>query len=198
MMTLVDLDQGRLEEAKEALEEMDEFGFQEDLEGFAQRLEQRWGWRLGGRAVHQPTDPGQGPALFRRRIAEDNRLSTGSSTSTRASWLDETAEPAPDRPYGISAVAGLEIRPRRGSPSGGGNAFVIGGYCFSSAAPTRGLAIGVGGSRQRVRALRPAPRRTSRPARSGGPRGPAGLSQRLRRGRRPSACFRARRPSRSS
>ena len=46
MMTVVDLDRGRLERPR-ALEEMDAFGLQEDLEGFAQRLEQLFGWRLG-------------------------------------------------------------------------------------------------------------------------------------------------------
>ena len=71
MMTLVDLDRGRLEEAKEALEEMAEFGFQEDLEGFARRLEQRWGWRLGGPRRDQPTAPVKVSRSLRRRIAED-------------------------------------------------------------------------------------------------------------------------------
>jgi hypothetical protein len=74
MMTLVDLDQGRLEEAKEALEEMDELGFQEDLEGFAQRLEQRSGWRLGGPRHDQPIAPVKVPRSLRRRIAEDTAL----------------------------------------------------------------------------------------------------------------------------
>jgi hypothetical protein len=74
MMTLVDLDRGRLEEAKGALEEMAEFGFQEDLEGFAQRLEQRWGWRLGGPRRDQPTAPVKVSRSLRRRIAEDTAL----------------------------------------------------------------------------------------------------------------------------
>ena len=74
MMTLVDLDRDRLEEAKRALGDMDEFGFQEDLEGFAQRLEQRWGWRLGGPRRDQPTAPVKVSRSLRRRIAEDTAL----------------------------------------------------------------------------------------------------------------------------
>jgi hypothetical protein len=74
MMTLVDLDQDRLEEAKAALEEMEEFGFQEDLEGFAQRLERRWGWGLGDPRHDQPTAPVEVSASLRARIAEDTAL----------------------------------------------------------------------------------------------------------------------------
>jgi hypothetical protein len=74
MMTLVDLDRARLEEAKRALGDMDEFGFQEDLEGFAQRLEHRWGWRLGGPRRDQPTAPVKVSRSLRRRIAEDTAL----------------------------------------------------------------------------------------------------------------------------
>jgi hypothetical protein len=74
MMTLIDLDRGRLEQAKEALGEMGELGFQEDLEGFAQQLEQRWGWRLGGPRHDQPTTPVKVSRSLRRRIAEDTAL----------------------------------------------------------------------------------------------------------------------------
>ena len=74
MMTLIDLDRGRREQAKEALGEMGELGFQEDLEGFAQQLEQRWGWRLGGPRHDQPTTPVKVSRSLRRRIAEDTAL----------------------------------------------------------------------------------------------------------------------------
>ena len=74
MMTLVDLDRDRLEEAKGALGEMDEFGFQEDLEGFAQRLERDWDWRLGAPRRDQPTRPVKVSRSLRRRIAEDTAL----------------------------------------------------------------------------------------------------------------------------
>lgn len=74
MMTLADLDRPHLDRAKEALDEMDEFGFQEDLEGFAQRLERLWGWRLGEPRHDQPTTPMKVSASLRRRIVEDTAL----------------------------------------------------------------------------------------------------------------------------
>ena len=74
MLTLVDLDRDRLDRAKEALAEMDEFGFQEDLEGFAQRLERLWGWRLGDPRHDHPTKPIEVSASLRARIAEDTAL----------------------------------------------------------------------------------------------------------------------------
>jgi hypothetical protein len=74
MMTLIDLDRGRLEQAKQALDDMDELGFQEDLEGFALRLQQLWGWRLGGPRRDQPTTPVKVSRSLRRRIAEDTAL----------------------------------------------------------------------------------------------------------------------------
>lgn len=74
MMTVVDLDRERLETAKAALEGMDTFGLQDDLEEFAQRLERGYGWRLGP-PVHENVTPStEIPRSFRRRIAEDNRL----------------------------------------------------------------------------------------------------------------------------
>jgi hypothetical protein len=74
MMTVADLDDDRLRTAKSALEGTDAFGLQDDLEGFAQRLEQLFGWRLGP-AVHvNVTAPTEVPASFRKRIAEENRL----------------------------------------------------------------------------------------------------------------------------
>jgi glycosyltransferase involved in cell wall biosynthesis len=49
---------------------------------------------------------------------------------------------------------GLEIEPPGRIAVGGGNAVVIGGYCYVPDQKTRGLAIGVGGSRQRVQRFR--------------------------------------------
>ena len=74
MMTVIDLDRRRLRAAKRALRKMDEFGFQEELEAFAKRLERRFGWRLGPPVHENVTRPTDVPDSFRRRIAEDNRL----------------------------------------------------------------------------------------------------------------------------
>lgn len=58
---------------------------------------------------------------------------------------------------GISPAEGsrvesrVEIPPPARVAVGRGNAFVLGGYCFHRAAPTRGLAIGIGATRQPVR-----------------------------------------------
>ena len=53
---------------------MDDFGLQEDLEGFAARLESSFGWRLGPPVHENVTRPTEAPGSFRQRIAEDNRL----------------------------------------------------------------------------------------------------------------------------
>jgi hypothetical protein len=74
MMTVLDLDRGRLRSAKRALKRMDEFGIQEDLEAFAQRLQNRFGWDLGPTVHGNVTTPSEVPDSFRSRIAEDNRL----------------------------------------------------------------------------------------------------------------------------
>ncbi len=74
MMTVIDLDRGRLRAAKRALRRMDDFGLQEDLEGFAARLESNFGWRLGPPVHENVTRPTEVPDSFRQRIAEDNRL----------------------------------------------------------------------------------------------------------------------------
>jgi Sulfotransferase family len=74
MLTIVDRDRSHLDSAKEALADMDAFGFQEDLEAFAQRLERLWGWRLGPPRYKNTTTPAEVPDSLRRRIAEDNRL----------------------------------------------------------------------------------------------------------------------------
>ena len=74
MMTIVDFDRGRLESAKTALEGMDAFGLQRDLEEFSRTLESRFGWRLGAPVRENATEAVDVPASFRRRIAEDNGL----------------------------------------------------------------------------------------------------------------------------
>jgi hypothetical protein len=74
MMTVIDFDRRRLRRAKRALRKLDDFGLQEDLEGFAQRLARRFGWRLGPTVHENVTRPTEVPASFRARIAEDNAL----------------------------------------------------------------------------------------------------------------------------
>lgn len=74
MMTVIDFDRGRLRSAKRALRKMDEFGIQQDLEGFAQRLVRRFGWRLGPTVHENVTKPTDVPVSFGARIAEDNAL----------------------------------------------------------------------------------------------------------------------------
>jgi hypothetical protein len=74
MMTVIDLDRRRLRTAEMALERMNAFGLQEDLEGFAQRLERLYGWRLGPPVHVNVTEHTEVPRSFRRRIANDNRL----------------------------------------------------------------------------------------------------------------------------
>ena len=74
MMSVIDLDRGRLRRAKRALREIDEFGLQEDLEGFAQQLERRFGWSLGPPVHENATTHVDVPESFRARIADDNRL----------------------------------------------------------------------------------------------------------------------------
>jgi hypothetical protein len=74
MMTVVDFDGGRLRRAKRALRRLDDFGLQEDLEGFAQRLVRRYDWQLGPTVHENVTKPAEVPDSFRARIAEDNAL----------------------------------------------------------------------------------------------------------------------------
>jgi hypothetical protein len=74
MMTVLDMNRRRLRKAKRALGRMDCFGLQEDLEGFARRLEDLYGWRLGPPVHENVTEPAQVPASFRKRVAEDNGL----------------------------------------------------------------------------------------------------------------------------
>jgi hypothetical protein len=74
MMTVVDLNTDHLRTAKSALEGMDAFGLQDELEGFAGRLERLFGWRLGPPVHVNVTEHDEVPASFRKRIAKDNRL----------------------------------------------------------------------------------------------------------------------------
>jgi len=74
MMTVIELDRERLETAKRALEGMDAFGLQEDLEEFVLRLKRLYGWDLGPPVRENVTAPVEVPGSFRERIAEDNRL----------------------------------------------------------------------------------------------------------------------------
>ena len=74
MATVIELDRRRLRRAKRALKRMDEFGLQEDLEGFAQRLHDRFGWELGPPGHGNVTKKVAVRDSFRARIAEDNRL----------------------------------------------------------------------------------------------------------------------------
>ena len=72
MMTPVDFDRGRLRRAKRALRGIDAFGLQEELEDFAQRLERRFGWKLGPPVHENVTRPIEVPESFRARIRDDN------------------------------------------------------------------------------------------------------------------------------
>jgi Sulfotransferase family len=74
MMTKIEFDRGRLRQAKRALRKIDEFGLQDELESFAQRLERRFLWELGPPVHENVTEPVAVPDSFRARIAEDNRL----------------------------------------------------------------------------------------------------------------------------
>jgi hypothetical protein len=74
MMTVLDLDRRRLRRAKRALRRMDAVGLQEDLEGFAERLEGLFGWRLGPPVHENVTEQTRVPPSFRKRIATDNEL----------------------------------------------------------------------------------------------------------------------------
>lgn len=55
---------------------------------------------------------------------------------------------------GSRVEAGVEIGPPRRIAVGRGTAFVLGGYCYDRASRTRELAVGIGGTRQRVERLR--------------------------------------------
>jgi hypothetical protein len=74
MMSVIDLDRGRLRRAKRALRRMAMVGIQEDLEDFAQRLQRTYGWDLGPPVHGNSTDHVEVSDSLRERIAEDNRL----------------------------------------------------------------------------------------------------------------------------
>lgn len=74
MMTVIDLDRRRLRRAQRALRRMAMVGIQEDLEGFAQRLQREYGWDLGPPVHGNATEHVDVPDSLRERIAEDNRL----------------------------------------------------------------------------------------------------------------------------
>jgi hypothetical protein len=74
MVTAIDLNARHLRRAKRALRRIDEFGVAEDLEDFAGRLEDRFGWELGDPVRLNATEPEDVPDSFRARIAEDNAL----------------------------------------------------------------------------------------------------------------------------
>lgn len=70
----VPYDDARLEMAKEALAALPLFGLQSHLEEFCTELGDRYGLDTGSPLRSNTTDPGEVPAGFAERIAEDNRL----------------------------------------------------------------------------------------------------------------------------
>ena len=73
-MDVLDVDAKRLEIAKRNLERVDVIGIQDRFEELLSELERRFGWRrapVSNRNV-DPGTPGDVPASFRLRIAEDN------------------------------------------------------------------------------------------------------------------------------
>ena len=168
MMTVIDFDRGRLRRAKRALRKLDEFGLQEDLEGFAKRLEERFHWRLGPPVHSNVTEPVEVPESLRRRIADDNATGHG-PLRVRAQASGQAGSPVTSG--GHSPVVELEILPPRSIAVGRGNAFVIGGYCYHPDFRTRGA---LGARRWHEAARRAgsaAPRRRLRASDSGRPGG---------------------------
>ena len=110
MLTPMELDESRLERAKEALEGIDAVGLQERFDEFFGRLEDRFGWRLGEPETLNTTDPVDVSQSFRERIAADNALEVElyefaqelvASRSDRKSFEvaePETTEPEADAP----------------------------------------------------------------------------------------------------
>jgi Sulfotransferase family len=74
-MRALDIDSDRLELAKRNLESVDVVGTQDRFEDLLSELELRFGWRRGsvGRMFAGKETPGDAPASFRRRIADDNQ-----------------------------------------------------------------------------------------------------------------------------
>ena len=149
---------------RSALEGMDAFGLQEELEAFAGRLERALRMASSGRPVHENvTEPAEVPASFRRRIAEDNRLDM--------ELYEHARELLSERRLTMGAAlaragcCGSRSRRRGQIAVGRGNAFVIGGYCYHpTSTDRRALGRASGGSRQPRRALRAAARRRLRTA----------------------------------
>jgi hypothetical protein len=73
-MDPLDVDASRLEIAKRNLERVHVIGTQDRFDELLSELEQRFGWRRApvGNFNVGPKTPGDAPASFRRRIAEDN------------------------------------------------------------------------------------------------------------------------------
>ena len=178
LMTVVDFDRGRLRKAKQALEGMDAFGLQEDLEGFAQELERRYGWNLGPPVHENATRPTDVPPRSAHGSPRTTR-STWSSTSTRGSCSAGGASRR-GRSSTEGAVAVLEIGPPDRIAVGGGTAFVLAGHCHSAG---RAHDRSRGAGRRRTStgaAVRAAPRRRLRAPRGRRPGPAARLPQRLR------------------
>lgn len=74
-MRSLEIDADRLKLAKRNLESVDVLGTQDRFEELLSELERRFGWRRGpvARMNASPKTPGDAPASFRRRIAEDNQ-----------------------------------------------------------------------------------------------------------------------------
>lgn len=76
MLTTVDYDRDRLEQAKRNLETVDVVGIQESFEAFCDELHLRFGWELGAPLWANRTQPADIPRSLIKRIEEDNALDT--------------------------------------------------------------------------------------------------------------------------
>lgn len=74
-MRALEIDSDRLELAKQNVESVDVVGTQDRFDELVSELERRFGWRRGPveRMNASPKTPGDAPASFRRRIAEENQ-----------------------------------------------------------------------------------------------------------------------------
>ena len=73
-LDLLEIDDARLEVAKENLERVDLLGLTREFERFLQAVRDRYGWRIGGVQSRHVADGGgwEPSAAFRRRVASDN------------------------------------------------------------------------------------------------------------------------------
>ena len=73
-MDVLDIDRNRLDLAKRNLERVDVIGIQDRFDEVLAEVEQRFGWRRAPveRLNVGSAEPGDAPASFRRRIADDN------------------------------------------------------------------------------------------------------------------------------